>query len=401
MGTDRAGGDPTPRAGDGGPYRKTPTQLATDPAFTGTYASRWRQADLIRPGQAFTRVSDNPPTVTFSALNGATAVASGVDVAVTDATKVQLRGVPFVKTGGGGGAAQYIGNAGSDAQDTAFQVAFVTDAAYLEFSYLGSAAPQYRLWVDGRRVTADLVTGSATGGGRFRMQITFPDRRMREIVVDCYTMYPSFITVAPTDTLYPPPQPATVAAVMGDSYSQQVGPDNWFGVASRLLGWSPVMAAAGGTGYTVAASYATFASRLAAYVLAAAPDVMVFAGGINDPGTGLQAAATSLFATAHAAYPAALMVAVGPWQNSTGSAISQASKGTAIAAAAATVPGMIYVDNLTSPWITGSGAVATPAGDGNADNYMPLTSDVHPNPAGQAYLGARFAAAVRSALARR
>lgn len=37
MGTDRAGGDPTPRAGDGGAYRKTPTQLATDPAFTGTY----------------------------------------------------------------------------------------------------------------------------------------------------------------------------------------------------------------------------------------------------------------------------------------------------------------------------------------------------------------------------
>lgn len=38
--SDHAGDDPTPRAGEGGPYRKTPTQLATDPAFTGTYANR-------------------------------------------------------------------------------------------------------------------------------------------------------------------------------------------------------------------------------------------------------------------------------------------------------------------------------------------------------------------------
>lgn len=37
MGTDRSGDDPIPRAG-GGAYRKTPTQLATDPAFTNTYA---------------------------------------------------------------------------------------------------------------------------------------------------------------------------------------------------------------------------------------------------------------------------------------------------------------------------------------------------------------------------
>lgn len=42
MGTDRAGGDSTPRAGEGGAYRKTPTQLATDPAFTATYASKFR-----------------------------------------------------------------------------------------------------------------------------------------------------------------------------------------------------------------------------------------------------------------------------------------------------------------------------------------------------------------------
>lgn len=38
--SDRPGGDPTPRAGEGGAYRKTPTQLASDPAFTGTYAPR-------------------------------------------------------------------------------------------------------------------------------------------------------------------------------------------------------------------------------------------------------------------------------------------------------------------------------------------------------------------------
>lgn len=51
MGTDRAGGDPTPRAGDGAPYRKTPTQLASDPAFTATYA-----------GLSGTRISPVAPT---------------------------------------------------------------------------------------------------------------------------------------------------------------------------------------------------------------------------------------------------------------------------------------------------------------------------------------------------
>lgn len=358
-----------------------------------TYSRRWRQSDLQRPGRAFLPTSEDPPVVGVSSHNGATSIANSVAIDLTSAqTKVRIDGAPNLSVSGA-----YINNILYDEYQS-FSIRYVTDATYHEVSYQASASPSFRMWVDGRRVTADFTSLTNGGGGTYRMRITFPDRRFREIRIESTSMFFSVVTVGPTDTVYPPARSATVAAFIGDSFTQSYQSDNWAGTCARILGWEPLITGSGGTGYTaINGSHEAAAERLAATVLDADPDVIVFALGINDSLTGLQAAATSLFAEARTDQPNALLVAIGPWAPSSSSATSQAAKGAAIAAAAAATSGMIYIDNLTDPWITGSGTTSALANDGNADLYIGADG-IHPNQQGSIYLGTRVAHAIYAAL---
>lgn len=359
----------------------------------GTYGRRWTQANLLRPGRAFMPIHEDPPIIGVSGHNGASSIAGPVVINLAAAQeKVRIDGAPNYSVSGA-----FINNILYDEYQS-FSIRYYTDAIYHEVSYQASASPSFRMWVDGRRVTADFTSLTNGGGGTYRMRVTFADRRFREVKIESASMFFSVITVGPTDTVYKPSRPATVAAFIGDSITQGNQSDNWAGICARQLGWDPIITGSQGTGYlATSGSHLAFSSRLTATVLNGTPDVVVFAGGINDPELGLQAAATSLFATTKAALPNSLLVAIGPWAPSTASATSQAAKGTAIRTAVAATRGMIYIDNLTSPWITGSGNTGSLQNDGNADLYI-SADGTHPNQQGSIYLGTQVANAIYAAL---
>ena len=359
------------------------------------YARSGRLALLgntLPASRAFESLHPDPPVVGVGSHNGGTGVSSPVHHIIrTSPTKVRIDGTPGLTFDG----SNYLSNWVADELQP-WSARYVTDTDYHEIVYQASSAPAFRLWVDGRRVTAGMTNLTNGGGGLYRLGIPFRDRRLRRIRLQCVSLFPSTITVGATDTLFADVRPPVVAAFIGDSYTQQNTPDNWAGTCARILGWEPMLNGSGGTGYlATSGSHPAFSTRLPG-IIAAAPDVVVFAGGINDSLTGLQAAATAAFNSIRAALPRTRIYVVGPWAPSTGSAASQASKGTAISAAC-TATGARYIDNLTDPWITGTGKVGTTTGDGNADLYI-SADGTHPVADGQFYLGARVAHAIHTDL---
>ncbi|MEC5183042.1 lysophospholipase L1-like esterase [Cryobacterium sp. MP_3.1] len=139
---------------------------------------------------------------------------------------------------------------------------------------------------------------------------------------------PPTASSAPTDA--PPPQtdPA-VAVFLGDSYTQGWGASNptmkWTTLVAYAAGWTEVNEGQGGTGYVTMAGVAscgqddcpTYPDRVAD-IVAAAPDVVVIAGGQNDrwalatdPEL-VQAAVDRTFSLLREGLPNARLIAVGP-----------------------------------------------------------------------------------------
>lgn len=195
-----------------------------------------------------------------------------------------------------------------------------------------------------------------------------------------------------TDTFYAPTQRRQISyGWMGDSYSQ--GPLPW--QVGKLLGWNvPVVTSDGGTGYITAGNGQPFTNRYGD-VVAASPDVVIVAGGINDPLTGLQSGATTVLQGLRNGLPNAPIFVIGPWCPPGSPYSAQTDKYAAIRAAAASVPGCTFIDPHT--WFTGTGNTSNLKGDGNSDIYI-QSDNTHPNPAGDNYLSARVASAILAAL---
>lgn len=348
--------------------------------------------NVLPASRAFEGLHPDPPVIGVGSHNGGTSVSSPVHHVIrTSPTKVRCDGTPRLSYDGSNYLSNWVYN-----ELAPWSMRYITDTDYHEVVYQASSAPAFRLWVDGRRVTEKITSLTSGGGGLYRLGIRFRDRRLRRIRLQCVSLFPSTITVSATDSLFADERPPVIAAFIGDSYTQQYVPDNWAGTVARLLGWEPMLNGSGGTGYLATnGSHLAFASRLP-NIIAAAPDVIVFAGGINDSAAGLQAAATACFSSVRAALPKTRIYAIGPWAPSTGSAVSQAAKGAAISAACAAT-GARYIDNLTDPWITGSGKVTALAGDGNADLYV-SSDGVHVNADGSYYIGTRVANAIHADL---
>ncbi|POH58744.1 SGNH/GDSL hydrolase family protein [Cryobacterium zongtaii] len=139
---------------------------------------------------------------------------------------------------------------------------------------------------------------------------------------------PPTASSAPTDAPPPPTDPA-VAVFLGDSYTQGWGASNptmkWTTLVAYAAGWTEVNEGQGGTGYVTMAGVSgcgqddcpTYPDRVAD-IVAAAPDVVVIAGGQNDrwalatdPEL-VQAAVDRTFSLLREGLPNARLIAVGP-----------------------------------------------------------------------------------------
>lgn len=188
-----------------------------------------------------------------------------------------------------------------------------------------------------------------------------------------------------------PPQPPLerrppVVMFVGDSFTVGSGPvprwHTYAAEAARLLGWQPVIAGAGGTGFVSDGRVGrTFQESFEAELAwRPAPDVLVISGGHNDgrwPAERVGEAADRLLDTARATWPKTQIVMVGPiWLDPTPPAKAyRVRDALARVASSQAVP---FLDALRRPWSSGGG---------KAEVKAVLPDGVHPTRAGHALMG--------------
>lgn len=194
----------------------------------------------------------------------------------------------------------------------------------------------------------------------------------------------SVVTVGMTAWALTPRPDARVstpeAVFIGDSYTAGVGSDgpDWPTMVAGALGWKAVNIAAGGTGYaTEAGPKGCGKEHCGAYLeqstsITGKPDIIVVAGGRNDPQDAIGAAALKLFTTLRAKHPDSKIIALSPWTDDDAPDETFAAKAAAVEKAANDA-GVAYVD-------TGQPFV------GHAD--LISEDGIHPNAAGYARLAA-------------
>lgn len=359
------------------------------------------------------------PRIDSSAANAASSITGGVTTAATPTGPFTLSGAAAYTTDVAGGLPGYLGP--DDGHDGTVQAWFelVTDAPVIEYTYLGTASPLFRLIVDGEATTAAYTAANGASGAPHRLTVTFGTRKWRRILLDSSGMFVSGVTVGPLDTIIRAAAAPASLAIIGDSYLENQSGELGF-TAARVLGMRPMLNGSAGTGYNATGGGTpkeTYAGtdRLDA-VLAAQPDALVVFGGMNDATDTLQADALNVITTARATLPDLPIVLVGsqsPPGTTSGTTKSALLKAAAAAGKAAFVDmsaGNIYAADGTqlvagTPWITGTGNTTAPAGAGNADLYIG-SDTTHPSPgtgpgdptSGYVYHGVRLAQALRIAL---
>jgi lysophospholipase L1-like esterase len=185
----------------------------------------------------------------------------------------------------------------------------------------------------------------------------------------------------------------TTCYVIADSFGQQ-GSTGFEHVLCAKLGWTLTLDAIGSTGFVNggAGGGNAYLTRTPAAV-AANPDVLLIQGGMNDRavlGATVTAATAAVMASV-AGLPRVYVVSLAGSDWGTAGPSSMVATVAAIASAvnAAKRP---YIDGTA--WMTGTGKLGTPMGNGNADVYVDADG-THPTfPAGSGYLGTRLAYAI-------
>jgi lysophospholipase L1-like esterase len=210
-----------------------------------------------------------------------------------------------------------------------FTVSFVTDAPTFEVLCKG-ASNTLRFRINGQLVTAGgggTVTTNSDGATHY-ISVALGSRAMRRVDVD-FSANGAFggVRTAATDTLQALPaneQPRLM--VIGDSFTEPTGATGahtgFATTLAQMLGCVPIPTGWGATGYIDSAggTKTTFRGRFATDVVPEAPDIIVFAGGINDypddTAAVIGAEALLLFQQSLAAFPLAQQYVVSPfWRN--------------------------------------------------------------------------------------
>jgi lysophospholipase L1-like esterase len=275
-----------------------------------------------------------------------------------------------------------------------WSVEFGTDAQIFQvrMKYI-SAATMYRLSIDGRKVT-DLMqsSGGTTAGSGHLITFDLGSAAPRRIRLDFTTFPFGGVYLPPTATMWQVPSQGGRFMVFGDSLSDGSAQNNGFGAGTWF---------AGGTGYITPGSYATFADRLAADVIAWAPDRLVLWGGYNDNGgnqTTIGTAAASLYAAIKAGLPSCQVYVIGCWSPIATPATSVSNTDATLRTAAAGA-GFPFISPLTGGCYDATGTLVATQGawinSGNIAGYIGGDA-VHPTDAGHIYLSRRITAALRA-----
>lgn len=324
---------------------------------------------------ALPAVASSPPTVAAPVTFSAGAITSGSAVAnpvlvLPDLTLLSCTGcVPKAGAlvGGSLRSLQSVGTYTSSSTSP-WECEFILDTVGGAFDVIirDGTGSNARLVVDGQAATSGATmispgnSGSATrhavsglSAGRHRIRLEFTSG-----VVFCG------LVIGNTDGVRAAPKPGLRGLVVGDSFTEPTTVDSTTGIISRgfvqhlgpMLGVDMWSCGSGGTGYLNPGTggRVKFRDRLAADVIPYAPDVLLWAGGINENGlydaAAVGAEAALCFAQVAAALPNCQQIVVSPfWPRG-----HQVIPGTLIAIrdaikAAATAAGLPFIDMLQIP----------------------------------------------------
>lgn len=296
--------------------------------------------------------------------------------------------------------------------------AFQTDADDLNIC-VRNTSTLFRIMVDGQYLSESGSVYANSSGGIGYIRMEFADSRSRRVDFE-YQQNGGIENVGTTPAVWTKPEHTVSAvdvskqiriAIVGDSYSASTGAtlaaDGWGYLMGRVLAGvdADVRAIAlGGTGYqnagTTGLNTMGSATRIAD-LLAHDPDLVIFAGGVNDSVSGEQAAALAAFQAARTALPTVPIIALGSFLNVAATLSTLLSVEAAIKAAVlqAADSNLYFVPVLSDvdPWLFGSGKVGATNGTGNSD-WAIGTDGVHPPNAGHKWIAHRAARAVRQLL---
>lgn len=265
---------------------------------------------------------------------------------------------------------------------------FLSDAAAVEFR-LNSYATVFDITVDGQPVRAATFTTTAAGTGRLVKLDWSADAdptRPRHYQIAGINLALARVYTSAGGSLWLPDghAPRKLLAVMGDSYTQGTGASqmrrHWAPLVSRLFGMDHWHDGTGGTGWNSTGTndpVTRLEQRLGA--LNRKPDVVVFALGYNDFAGNMTALAervTATLTTAKTLFPAARLIALGPWTPLGATPALSTVKAAMAQQAAAQGVAFVDIENLIN--------TANKAQYTGPDN-------VHPNMAGHTYLAHRIA----------
>ncbi|MEU9703094.1 GDSL-type esterase/lipase family protein [Streptomyces sp. NPDC047981] len=398
------------------------TGLITDATSLGIPGA-WRRRDLPDPVTAETLYAGTAPSISTAQTTTPTSgyikyAPAGVALTGSDVTgPYRYAGADGFQIGASSPDTNYVlptskyPNTYASGQGI-WSVEFGTDAAIFQvrMKYI-SAATMFRLTIDGRKVT-DLMqsSGGTTPGSGHLITIDLGSAVPRRIRLDFATFPFGGVYLPPTATMWQVPLQGGRLMVLADSITDGssqntgAGAGTWFHRAARLLGSTDAWEQGrGGTGYITAGSYATFADRLTADVIAWNPDRLIVWGGYNDNAgsqPAIATAAAALLSAIRTGLPNCDVLVIGCWSPS-GSPSSGITNTDATLRTAAANAGYRFVSPVTGavydtsgtlvathgPWITAANAAAYIGGD-----------SVHPNDAGHVYLSRRIAAAYRESI---
>jgi hypothetical protein len=405
-----------------GPAGPTGPQGPTGPSVdTYTFESL---IDIATNGVSYDPiVMSNPPTLVLSGANAATGITGSSRILPSSNTFTYL-GASMINAGTLAGLTNcYRQDPNTlhhpgQGQANLFNVEWEADTDTFEFlvySYNTTYAA-IQLWVNDEMATSDPVFVGASGS-YYRYRATFTTAKPRRFRVE--GQYAAFCGIAqlPTRSAWKSSRnPGTKVVAVGDSYTQAYAYNNgsttwwwgsWIARAGRYLGWDVYLSGAVGTGYV--ATFGTsgnYASRFATDVTALSPEIVIFAGGVNDSATSplssVDTAINSLFSAAKTALPSAKFYVLGPFQpnNSYGPNLATIE---GYLSTRASQYGMNFIAtgcNTSAGWLYGTGKSGTVTGVGNTDYYT-STDGIHMLAVGCRYLGERFVSSQGISISRR
>lgn len=388
-------------------------------------------------------VLDTVPVVAVSAENGAAPAAT---VYTLSAMPVRFRGGPMAQRVIGPNTYMlndlHTPNSGFPGKNNGgapYVVDFWSDASTLGLKIFAGNG-KYRVKVDGDWI-GDYAVSTYTGtGGFYWLQVSHSTRRqMRRYEIHMSSVPLAAVCVGATDTIYPATEPLDIPrAFLGDSFTEgasgglnaatwEMG--GWAWRLAEKLGWDNVIVdAQGGTGYLNDSGEAngkkTFPQRVVddftPLPATQRPRHWVLAGGFNDGnGFGLGAAVTTTLDNIQTVSPGSVVDVV--HFVTTGSPSGATTSGAATIKAAALAhssvrsvttehDGVVALGPaakvtsisawVTGAWLTGTGNVGTPVGDGNCDFFVSGDA-IHPAyPEGHEYLATRVMGSIQMALPR-